>query len=75
MVFKGHSLRIFKRKKQNEKEIYQTRFGIDLAHRFEKVAKNVLKAGKNIPEINPNKERIFTPGMDTIKNMVAEMEA
>ncbi len=57
------------------KELIKRVFGIDLAQRFEKVAQNVLKAGKNIPEINPNKERIFTPGMDTIKNMVAEMEA
>nr|WP_297918906.1 hypothetical protein [uncultured Allomuricauda sp.] len=44
-----------------------------LASRFEKMASRVMNDNTLVPENNPHKEDIITPGMDTIKDMVSEM--
>jgi hypothetical protein len=44
-----------------------------LASRFEKMATSVLSENTSVPESNPHKEDIITPGMQTIKDMVSEM--
>ena len=44
-----------------------------VASRFEKVASAVLSGNRSVPESNPHKEDIMTPGMDTIKDIVSEM--
>lgn len=44
-----------------------------IASRFEKMANAVLSGNISVPETNPHKEDIITPGMDTIKDMVSEM--
>jgi hypothetical protein len=44
-----------------------------LASRFEKLATSVLSENTSVPESNPHKEDIITPGMQTIKDMVSEM--
>ncbi len=44
-----------------------------IASRFEKMANAVLSGNTSVPESNPHKEDIMTPGMDTIKDMVSEM--
>ena len=44
-----------------------------IATRFEKMAGAVLEGNTSVPESNPHKEDIITPGIDTIKGMVAEM--
>lgn len=44
-----------------------------IASRFEKMAGAVLEGNTSVPETNPHEEDIITPGIDTIKGMVAEM--
>lgn len=44
-----------------------------MASRFEKVANSVLSGNTSVPESNPHKEDIITPGMETIKDIVSEM--
>ena len=44
-----------------------------IASKFEKMASAVLEGNTAVPETNPHKEDIITPGIDTIKGMVAEM--
>lgn len=44
-----------------------------IASKFEKMASAVLEGNTSVPETNPHKEDIITPGIDTIKGMVAEM--
>ena len=46
-----------------------------VAAKFEKMATAVLDANTSIPENNPHKKDIITPGIDTIKGMVSEMSA
>ena len=43
--------------------------------KFEKMANAVLDANTSIPENNPHKKDIITPGMDIIKDIVSEMSA
>jgi hypothetical protein len=45
-----------------------------IASRFEYMAERVLRRGSTIPELNPHQEDLATPGIDTIKNMVSEIE-
>ncbi len=44
-----------------------------LAAKFEMMANAVMNENKLVPESNPHKEDIITPGIDTIKDMVSEM--
>jgi hypothetical protein len=44
-----------------------------IASKFEKMATAVMNENKSVPENNPHKEDIITPGIDTIKGMVSEM--
>ena len=44
-----------------------------IATKFEKMASAVLEGNTAVPETNPHEEDIITPGIDTIKGMVAEM--
>ena len=44
-----------------------------IASKFEKMANEVLEGNTSVPETNPHTEDIITPGIDTIKGMVAEM--
>ena len=44
-----------------------------IATKFEKMANAVLEGNTSVPETNPHEEDIITPGIDTIKGMVAEM--
>ena len=44
-----------------------------IATKFEKMASAVLEGNTAVPESNPHEEDIITPGIDTIKGMVAEM--
>lgn len=44
-----------------------------IAEKFEKMANAVMRANTSVPESNPHKEDIMTPGMETIKDMVSEM--
>ncbi|MBT8185209.1 MAG: hypothetical protein KJN76_10230 [Eudoraea sp.] len=44
-----------------------------IAAKFEKMANAVMNENKSVPESNPHKEDIITPGMDTIREMVSEM--
>lgn len=44
-----------------------------IAARFEQMANAVMNENRGVPESNPHKEDIITPGMDTIKDMVSEM--
>lgn len=44
-----------------------------IAAKFEAMANAVLSANSSVPESNPHKEDIITPGMDTIRHMVSEM--
>ena len=44
-----------------------------IASKFEKMASAVLEGNTAVPETNPHEEDIITPGIDTIKGMVAEM--
>lgn len=44
-----------------------------VASRFESMANAVLSGNTAVPENNPHKEDIITPGMSTIKEMVSEM--
>lgn len=44
-----------------------------VASRFEKMANAVMSGNTSVPENNPHKEDIITPGMNTIKEMVSEM--
>ena len=44
-----------------------------IASKFEKMASAVLEGNTAVPESNPHEEDIITPGIDTIKGMVAEM--
>lgn len=46
----------------------------EIAHRFEGIATRVLRRGKPVPELNPHDEDLATPGIDTIKNIVSEIE-
>ena len=57
--------------KLNDIEIDVTQHSI--ASKFEKMASAVLEGNTAVPESNPHKEDIITPGIDTIKGMVAEM--
>ncbi len=45
----------------------------EIADRFEKLANAILDENANVPESNPHEEDIIIPGMDTIKDIVAEM--
>lgn len=45
-----------------------------IASRFECMADRVLRRGSAIPELNPQQEDLTIPGIETIKNMVSEME-
>ena len=44
-----------------------------IAAKFEKMANAVLSENSSVPESNPHKEDIMTPGIDTIKDMLPEM--
>ncbi len=44
-----------------------------IAAKFEKMANAVMKENKSVPESNPHKEDIITPGIETIKDMISEM--
>lgn len=44
-----------------------------IAAKFEKMANAVLGANSSVPESNPHQEDIIIPGIDTIKDMVSEM--
>lgn len=44
-----------------------------IAARFETMANAVLNVDSSVPESNPHKEDIMTPGMQTIRAMVSEM--
>ena len=57
--------------KLNDIEIDVTKNGI--AAKFEKMANAVMEGNTSVPETNPHAEDIITPGIDTIKGMVAEM--
>lgn len=57
--------------KLNDIEIDVTKNGI--ASKFEKMANAVMEGNTGVPETNPHAEDIITPGIDTIKGMVAEM--
>ncbi len=57
--------------KLNEVEIDVSKSSI--GSRFETMANSVLSANSSVPESNPHKEDIITPGIDTIKDMVSEM--
>lgn len=57
--------------KLNDIEIDVTKSGI--ASKFEKMANAVMEGNTSVPETNPHAEDIITPGIDTIKGMVAEM--
>lgn len=46
----------------------------EIARRFEGVATRVLRRGRPVPELNPHEEDLATSGMDTIKNIVLEIE-
>ena len=45
-----------------------------IASRFERMADRVLRRGRAIPELNPHDEDLAIPGIDTIKNIVSEIE-
>lgn len=45
----------------------------DVASKFERIATEVLKENRQVPENNPHEEDIIVPGIDTIKHMVSEM--
>lgn len=45
----------------------------EVVNKFEELATKVLDRKTLVPENNPHEEDIITPGMDTIKDMVAEM--
>jgi hypothetical protein len=45
-----------------------------IARRFERMADRVLRRGRAIPELNPHDEDLATPGIETIKNIVSEIE-
>ncbi len=45
-----------------------------IAAKFEKMANAVLGANSSVPESNPHQEDIMIPGIDTIKDMVSEMD-
>lgn len=47
----------------------------EVVDKFEEMANKVLDRNTLVPENNPHEEDIITPGMDTIKDMVAEMPA
>lgn len=57
--------------KLNDIQIDVTKNGI--ASKFEKMANAVMEGNTSVPETNPHTEDIITPGIDTIKGMVAEM--
>ena len=57
--------------KLNDIQIDVTKNGI--AAKFEKMANAVMEGNTSVPETNPHAEDIITPGIDTIKGMVAEM--
>lgn len=44
-----------------------------IASKFEKMANAVMNENKFVPESNPHKEDIITPGIETIKGMISEM--
>jgi hypothetical protein len=44
------------------------------ASRFERMAARVLRRGSAIPELNPHQEDLTIPGIDTIKNIVSEID-
>lgn len=44
------------------------------AKRFERIADKVLSRGRAFPEHNPHEEDLKVPGIDTIKNIVSEIE-
>lgn len=44
-----------------------------IASKFEKLANAVITENRSVPESNPHKEDIITPGIETIKDMVSEM--
>lgn len=45
----------------------------DIEKKFVELANSFLDDNRQIPESNPHKEDIMTPGMDTIKDIVKEM--
>ncbi|MBL6611573.1 MAG: hypothetical protein VW932_04420 [Flavobacteriaceae bacterium] len=49
-------------------------FRIAFSRRFERIADQVLFRSKHVPERNPQKEDLITPGIDTIRKLVSEIE-
>jgi len=49
-------------------------FRIAFSKRFERIADQVLFRSKHVPERNPQKEDLITPGIDTIRKLVSEIE-
>lgn len=45
----------------------------EVVSKFEQLANSVLENNTQVPENNPHDEDIITPGMDTIRDMIAEM--
>ncbi len=45
----------------------------EIAEKFKELATAVLAYNAKVPESNPHEEDIITPGIETIKDMVAEM--
>lgn len=61
----------FIEEKLNDVEIDVSKNAI--ASRFENMANAVMRENRSVPESNPHKEDIITPGIDTIKDMITEM--
>lgn len=61
----------FIEEKLNDVEIDVSKNAI--ASRFENMANAVMRENRSVPESNPHKEDIITPGIDTIKDMIQEM--
>lgn len=49
-------------------------FSLAFSRRFERIADRVLSRSKSVPERNPQSEDLITPGIDTIKKLVTEIE-
>ncbi|MGB0789841.1 MAG: hypothetical protein ACPGRT_00040 [Flavobacteriaceae bacterium] len=49
-------------------------FRTAFSKRFERIAKQVLFRSKHVPERNPQKEDLITPGIETIRKLVSEIE-
>jgi hypothetical protein len=49
-------------------------FRTAFSRRFERIADGVLFRSKHVPERNPQNEDLITPGIDTIRKLVSEIE-